>query len=98
MHRCTADIGKSYKSDDSILENYYSYGKDILAARDGVVVKVCNKHLDKLNATSEDELTNPVIIGDVIISIGCYIFSVFHIFQPLPTKHFYKMAIWVIYS
>jgi len=60
------DHGKSSKSDDSIHEDYYSYGKDVLAATDGVVVKVCNKHLDKLNATSEDELTNHAGTWDIV--------------------------------
>jgi len=46
--------GNSCISGDSEFENYYSYGKDVLAISDGAVVKVCNKHLDSLNDKSEE--------------------------------------------
>ena len=39
---------------ESELENHYSYGKNVLATADGVVVKVCNKHMDSLNEKSAE--------------------------------------------
>jgi len=42
------DSGNRHLSDSCELENYYSYGKDVLAVSDGVVVKVCNRHLDSV--------------------------------------------------
>jgi hypothetical protein len=38
------DEGNSYNGDPVKLENYYCYGKDIIATADGVVVKVCDKY------------------------------------------------------
>ena len=46
--------GKGCMPDDSQLENHYSYGKNILATSDGVVVKVSNKHVDGLHDKSEE--------------------------------------------
>ena len=49
--------GKGYAEDDSMLENYYSYGKNVLAVSDGVVVKVHNKYTDAL-FDKADEASN----------------------------------------
>ena len=40
------DTGKWYPGDETDLHSYTCYGKDILAAADGVVVKVSDKHPD----------------------------------------------------
>lgn len=40
------DEGKFTTGDKSLLESYYCYGKAIVAAADGKVVKVCNHHRD----------------------------------------------------
>jgi hypothetical protein len=38
------DEGKSYNGDPTKVENFYCYGKDIIAPADGVIVKACDKH------------------------------------------------------
>ena len=40
------DDGKSYSGDKKSVNNYYCYGKDIIAPADGVVVKLIDKHKD----------------------------------------------------
>ena len=50
------DDGNSSKSDDSVIEDYHSFGKDILAVADGVVVKVCNKHQDNLIDKTDESI------------------------------------------
>jgi len=38
------DDGSNFKSNNSRVEDYHCYGKDVLAVADGVIVKVSNKH------------------------------------------------------
>lgn len=38
--------GKSFSGDNKVVENYYCYGKDVLAPADGEVVSAVNKHPD----------------------------------------------------
>jgi len=40
------DEGKSFAGDNTSLESYYCYGKDLIAPADGTVVQVSNKHRD----------------------------------------------------
>jgi len=40
------DEGKSFAGDNTSLQSYYCYGKNIIAPADGIVVKVSNNHKD----------------------------------------------------
>jgi hypothetical protein len=40
------DEGKSFAGDNTSLQSYYCYGKDVIAPADGTVVKVSDKHRD----------------------------------------------------
>ncbi|MCL2574796.1 MAG: M23 family metallopeptidase [Defluviitaleaceae bacterium] len=40
------DEGKSFNDDNTSLQSYFCYGKNVVAPADGIVVKVSNKHKD----------------------------------------------------
>ncbi|MCL2189190.1 MAG: M23 family metallopeptidase [Defluviitaleaceae bacterium] len=56
---------EAHEGDETAIENYLSYGKNVLAAADGTVAKVCNKHTDTLG-NKEDELINHTGSWDVV--------------------------------
>lgn len=59
------DNGNDFKSNDSVFEDNLCFGKDILAVSDGVVAKVCNKHLDNSNSEAV-EITDCVGMWDIV--------------------------------
>jgi effector-binding domain-containing protein len=62
------DDGKSLHGDPSNVENYYCYGKDIIAPADGVIVKACDKYInsrvdgEKVYCDAADLRGNHIII------------------------------------